>query len=205
MTQFCKGRFRATLYTAVISFALMTTLALAQTDRPSPTNRERGVTAGRVIDSRGAGGGHRASDLREQQTVRVQLLQAVEAAESREPGRAIEAGFESGRGGHYEIKVLGADGTIIMHFVDANSGQVTRTERQQMEGFFTRLKLTDMQNARTTLRQAIVIAEQRVGGRAAEAEVERDGDAVSYRVTVTNNDRLQEIKVSAAGQVTSLR
>ncbi|MBI0538437.1 hypothetical protein D9599_23000 [Roseomonas sp. KE2513] len=193
------------LYTAVSPFALMTTLALAQTDRPSPTNRERGVTAGRVIDSRGAGGGHRASDLREQQTVRVPLLEAVEAAESRESGRAIEAGFEIGGGGYYEIKVLGADGMIMRHFVDANSGQVTRTDRQQMEEFFTRLRLIDMQNARTTLRQAIVIAEQRVGGRAAEAEVERDGDTVSYRVTVTNNDRLQEIKVSADGQVTSLR
>lgn len=193
------------LYPAAGVLALMTTLALAQTDQPSPTNRERDVTTGRVIDSRGAGGGHRAGDLRGQQAARVQLSQAIEAAESQGQGFAIGAGFEIGEGGYYEIKVLAADGTLMRRLVDATSGQVTKTERHQIEGFFTRLRPADVRSARTTLRQAIIIAEQRVCGRAAEAAVERENDMVSYKITVTNNDRMQEVRVSADGQVTPLR
>lgn len=193
------------LFPTVGVLALMTTLALAQTDQPPPTNRERDVTTGRVIDSRGAGGGHRAGDLRGQQAAKVQLLQAIEAAESQGQGRAIGATFEIAQGGHYEVKVLDANGTLLRHLVSANSAQVMRTERLQVEGFFSRLRPVDVQNARTTLRQAIVIAEQRVGGRASEAEVEREGDTVSYKITVTNNERMQEIRVSADGQFTSLK
>lgn len=193
------------LYPTVGVLALMTTLALAQTDQPPPINRDRDVTTGRAIDSRGAGGGHRAGDLRGQQAAKVQLLQAIEAAESQGQGRAIGATFEIAQGGHYEVKVLDANGTLLRHLVNANSAQITRTERLQVEGFFSQIRPVDVQNARTTLRQAIVIAEQRVGGRAAEAEVEREGDTVSYKITVTNNERMQEIRVSADGRFTSLK
>ena len=183
--------------------ALTTASALAQTDRPAAPAREPAATAGTA--GRGGSGtghaGHHARDLRAQQAARITLAQAVEAAENRGQGRAVEAKFETRDGaGAYEIKVLGGDGKLVEHRVDGGSGQVTESEDHPVEGFFSRLRPADVQDARTTLRQAIAIAEQSAGGRAAEAEAERGGGAVRYRITVADGGRTREVGVDANGQ-----
>lgn len=182
--------------------ALATTSVLAQTNRPAPPAREPAATAG-TVGRGGSGTGHDARDLRTQQAARITLAQAVESAESRGKGRAVEAKFETrGGAGAYEIKVLGGDGKLVEHRVDGGSGQVTKSEGHPVEGFFSRLRPADVQDARTTLRQAIAIAEQGAGGRAAEAEAEREGGAVRYRITVANGDRTKEVRVDADGRIT---
>jgi len=180
---------------AVIIFALTTTLALAQTPQPSPSDRIPATTPG-VIGPRGAGGGHGAADRRAQQAAPISLVQAIASAEARGRGRAIYAGFEvDSKGGHYEVKVLEDDGTFIEHHVDPTSGQVMKSDTHPVEGFLIRIKPNDIQNLRTTLQQAIILAEHRAGGRAAEAEVERDGGKVFYRITIVNGEWAREIKV----------
>jgi uncharacterized membrane protein YkoI len=48
---------------------------------------------------------------------------------------------------------------------------------------FTRLKASDFQNAKVSLKDAIKLAEQKSpGSKAYEAEVEREGNAVEYEI-----------------------
>lgn len=182
---------------------LTTTPALAQTSPAAPSGRDAAAPTG-TNGARGSGSGHHARDYQAQQAARTSLVQAIEAAEGRSQGRAVEASFDARNGrGHYEVKVLGMDGKLVEHEVDAASGQVTKSESRPVEGFFTRLGPTEIRNARTTLQQAIALAEQKVGGKAAEAEVEREGDAVRYEVAVVGRDRTREVRVDADGQVSA--
>jgi uncharacterized membrane protein YkoI len=186
---------------ALGALAFATTLAVAQTNNLVPSGHEPSVSVGRNIGPRGSGGGHRAGDLQAQQAAKVGLLQAIDAAESGSQGHAVEAGFEIQGGGHYEVKILGKDGTFTEHHVDAITGQVIKIERRPIEEFLTRLKPADVQSARTTLRQALAIAEQQAGGQAAEVAVRHEGNTISYRVTVTSDDRMQEIWLDADGKI----
>lgn len=142
-------------------------------------------------------------DVRALEQAKVSLTQAIDIAARQGNGMAIDAEFEEEDGrGAYEVKVLG-DGTLVTYTLDAESGSVTDTENERIEQYFTRLKPADLQNARTTLGQAIGMAEQRVGGKALDAEVEREGDHVEYEVTVVRPDgSAQEIRINgASGQV----
>lgn len=175
---------------ALSALGLATTLALAQTGiQGSAPHGTRGHQA------------HDAQALKTQQAAKVSLLQAVETAEGKGPGRAVDAEFKIERGiAQYEIKVLGSDGKLLEHHVDATSGQIIKSESHPVEAFFTRLKPADVQSASTTLRQAITVAEQKASGRAVEAEVEREGNALRYDVTVATGDRTQKVRVGADGQ-----
>ena len=65
-----------------------------------------------------------------------------------------------------------------------------------------RLKPSDFQNAKVSLKDAITLAEKKAGGgKAYEAEVEREGNAVEYEISVALADRSQEIKVGPDGTV----
>ena len=66
--------------------------------------------------------------------------------------------------------------------------------------FFTRLKTANVQSARTTLRQAVVAAEQKTGGKGAEAEVKQEGSALHYEVTVVGGGRTQKVKIDEDGK-----
>ncbi len=86
-------------------------------------------------------------------------------------GRAISAEFERPDGNkpaHYEVKVVYTDGRLVEHDLDANTGQIIKSEN--------RLKPA----ARTSLRDAIALAEQRMGAgaRAIEADVDREGSSI---------------------------
>ena len=87
--------------------------------------------------------------------------------------------------------------------LDANSGQITGAEEERFERYFTRMKPEDLRNARTSLVEAVGIAEQRLGGKAIEAEAEREGDHVQYEVKVAKPDgSFQEVEINATtGQV----
>lgn len=189
---------------ALGALALTTALASAQTNAPPPARSSSGPTE---ASSQHGTRGHRAHDsqsLKALQAAKITLAQAIDAAEARTPGRAIEADFEvENNVGQYEIKMLGADGKLVEHHVDATSGQVTKSENHRIESFFTRLKPADVQNARTSLKQAIATAEQKAGGRATKAEIEREASSLRYKITVANGDRTQEVNVDVNGQIVS--
>lgn len=150
---------------------------------------------------------HRAQDselLLTQQAAKVPLAQAVEVAEGQGSGRAVRVSFKvDGRTRQYEVKVLAADGKLVGHYIDANSGQVLKSQGHPIEAYFTRLNPAEVQSARTTLRRAIVVAEEKVGGKASEAEVNGGSNAVRYEITVVADGRVRRIQVGEDGQVIS--
>ncbi|KOX53774.1 hypothetical protein ADL19_15370, partial [Streptomyces purpurogeneiscleroticus] len=85
--------------------------------------------------------------------------------------------------------------------IDANSGQVIKSDNHPIESYFIRLKPSDVQNAPASLKQAVATAEQKAGGKAAEAEVERAADSVQYKITVVTGSQSQEIRVGADGKI----
>ena len=137
-------------------------------------------------------------------TSRSPLTQALDTAESKGPGRAFEADFETGGGKpYYEVMVLGSDGKLTDHHIDANSGQVIKSDNHPIESYFVRLKPSDVQNASTSLKQAVATAEQKAGGRAAEAKAEPEASGVRYKITVVTGSQSQDITVGADGKIVS--
>jgi uncharacterized membrane protein YkoI len=129
------------------------------------------------------------------------LAQAIDTAEQQGQAKAVSAEFEEDDGGQWEIKVIRSDGSLVEHTIDGRTGQIRKSETQRLESIFSRLKPADFQNARTSLKQAIALAEQQGGGRAVEAEIERENNTVQYEITVVNGDRSTELKISADGQI----
>ena len=60
-----------------------------------------------------------------------------------------------------------------------------------------------MQNASTSLKQAVATAEQKAGGRAAEAKAEPEASGVRYKITVVTGSQSQDITVGADGKIVS--
>ncbi|AWN39673.1 PepSY domain-containing protein [Methylobacterium durans] len=180
------------LATAAGLLALTTSLAVAQA--PAATNPPANQAS---------------SDMKEFQIAKlakVSLADALTKAESQgDKGRAIDADFEKADGknpAHYSIKVVYPDGKLVEYGINADTGDVYKSENQPIERYFTRLKTADFQNAKTSLKDAIAIAERKAGGgKAYEAEVERDGNAVQYEISVALADRSQEVKVGPDGKV----
>ncbi|KOX59933.1 hypothetical protein ADL19_03795 [Streptomyces purpurogeneiscleroticus] len=182
-------------------FLLLTSLAAAQTSPPTQAPAPAAAPPGAAQPAHGTTG-HKEREHEGLQTAKVSLAQALDTAESKGPGRAIEADFESGNGKPYfEIKVLGSDGKLTDHHIDATTGQVTKSDNHPIESYFIRLKPSDVQNAPTTLKQAVATAEQKAGGKAAEAEVEREASSVQYKITVMTGSQSQEIRVGADGKI----
>lgn len=182
-------------------FLLLTSFAVAQT---SPSTQAPALAAAPSGAAQPAHGttGHKEREHEGLQTAKVSLAQTLDTAESKELGRAIEADFESRNGKPYfEIKVLGSDGKLTDYHIDATTGQVTKSDNHPIESYFIRLKPSDVQNAPTSLRQAVATAEQKAGGKAAEAEIERETSSVQYKITVMTGSQSQEIRIGADGKI----
>lgn len=137
------------------------------------------------------------------QNVKVPIAQAIEAAEKAGMGKATEADFDDDKGGRWEVKVLADGGNKLTEFyVDPNSGQVTGQEEQTFEKYFVMLKPENFQKAQVQLKDAIAAAEALAKGKATSAEVERDGEAVSYEIDVATTDGDKDVKVDAMGKAT---
>ncbi|TGD94730.1 PepSY domain-containing protein [Methylobacterium nonmethylotrophicum] len=190
-------RFLAT----VGALALTTGLALAQTTTPTAPTAPAPTAPAPTAPA--------AGDMKEFQAAKltkISLAQAITTAEQQGAGgRAIDADFEKADGKnptHWAIKVVYPDGKLVEHGINADTGALYKSENQPIERYFTRLKVSDFQNAKTSLKDALTIAEQRAGGgKAYEAEVEREGSAVAYEIKVALADKEQEVKVGPDGQV----
>ncbi|KQP93780.1 MULTISPECIES: PepSY domain-containing protein [unclassified Methylobacterium] len=180
-------------------FAMSAGLALAQTPATTPAT---GTAAGGTVAKTD-------KDLKEYQLAavsKVTLAQALTTAEKQgEKGRAIDADFEKADGknpNHYSIKVVYPDGKLVEYGINADDGALYKTENQPIERYFTRLKPADFQKATVSLKDALVIAEKKAGGgKAYEAEVEREGASVEYEIKVAHADREQTVKVGPDGKV----
>ncbi|AYO82198.1 PepSY domain-containing protein [Methylobacterium brachiatum] len=173
--------------TAAGLLALSTSLALAQTATQTDSNQKEWQVA---------------------KVAKVGLAQALTTAESQgdeKGGRAIDADFEkadSKNPAHYAVKVVYPSGKLVEYGINADTGALYKTENQPIERYFTRLKPADFQNAKTSLKDALAIAEQKAGGgKAYEAEVEKDGSTVQYEIKVAGADKDQKVKVGPDGKV----
>ena len=182
--------------------ALTASLAVAQTSPPSmPGSAPSSASTPGPADTPAGSNSLAPADQRRGQAAQITLAQAINTAEQQGQAKAISAEFEEDDGGQWEIKVIRSDGSLVEHTIDGKTGQIRRSENQRLESIFSRLKPADFQNARTSLKQAIALAEQQGGGRAVEAEIERENNTVQYEITVVNGDRSTELKISADGQI----
>ncbi|PZQ13011.1 MAG: hypothetical protein DI565_15185 [Ancylobacter novellus] len=135
------------------------------------------------------------------QNAKISIVQAIATAEQKGMGKATEADFDDDKGGRWEVKVLSDGGSkLTEYYVDATSGQITGEEEQTFEKYFTMLKPENFQKAQVQLKDAIGAAEALAKGKATSAEVERDGEAVSYEIDVATADGDKDVKVDAMGK-----
>ncbi|MER2264821.1 PepSY domain-containing protein [Methylobacterium oxalidis] len=186
---------------SLASLLFLTGVAAAQTSPATQVPPPGAASSGAAEPAHGTRG-HKRREHEGLQNVKVSLAQALDTAESKGPGRAIEADFgNEGGKPFYEVKLLDSDSKLTDHHIDANSGQVTKSDTHPIESYFVRLKPSDVQNAPMSLKQAVATAEQTVGGRAAEAEVEREASSVQYKIKVMTVGQSQEITVEADGTI----
>lgn len=150
-------------------------------------------------------------DLKEWQvakTAKITLPQAIGTAEMQgeeKGGRAIDADFEkadSKNPVHYAVKVVYPSGKLVEYGINADSGAVYKTENQPIERYFTFLTPKNFNEAKTSLKDALAIAERKAGGgKAYEADVSKDGKAVQYQIKVAGADTEQTVKIGPDGAV----
>ncbi|WP_342151253.1 PepSY domain-containing protein [Methylorubrum sp. SB2] len=187
------------LTTAAALVALSAGFASAQTNTTTTAPADKPAASGTATAA--------GKDMKEWQAAplaKTSLAQAISTAEGKEAGgRAIDADFELADGknpAHYSIKVVYPDGKLVEHGINADTGELYKSENQPIERYFTRLKVADFNNAKVSLKDALTIAEQKAGGgKAYEAEVEREGNAVEYEISVALPDGSKEIKVGPDG------
>jgi uncharacterized membrane protein YkoI len=141
---------------------------------------------------------------------KISLTQAIHMAERQGNGQAISAEYEfkNGDPAYYQVKVLRDDGQKLTEYqLDPNTGKVKEVKDEKFEKLFTRIKPTAIQNAPTSLTRAITTAETRSGGKAKEAEVNRNGDQLQYEVKVVKLDGGSEtLKINGSdGKVASAK
>ena len=127
------------------------------------------------------------------------LGQVIAAAEAKAGGKAVSAEFEYEDGAAlFEVKTVAGD--VVMEFeIDPATGKILKSEK---EGFISKMVNDDDDYAggaimKTSLAEAIGIAERSAGGKAMEAEFEaaEDGDAAEIEVEIVKPD-LSVLKVS---------
>ena len=85
----------------------------------------------------------------------------------------------------WEVKVLNSAG--LQEFkVDAITGQVIKIEEEHLRGrltnFVTGMNLKDLEAAKTTLAQAVAMAESQSKGKAVKVQVEHESGGVQFDV-----------------------
>ncbi|MCJ2015433.1 PepSY domain-containing protein [Methylobacterium sp. J-076] len=178
--------------------AFGTSVALAQSSAPTPAPAPS-ASAGDMKDMK---------EWQVAKTAKVTLPQAISTAETHgdeKGGRAIDADFEkadSKNPVHYAVKVVYPSGKLVEYGINAETGAVYKTENQPIERYFTFLTPKNFNEAKTSLKDALAIAEQKAGGgKAYEAEVSKDGKAVQYEIKVAGADKEQTVKVGPDGKV----
>ena len=131
----------------------------------------------------------------------VSLAQATQIAEKQEAGKTIGAEFDIEKDrAIWEVKVLGAAG-VKEYKIDASTGAVVKVEDEHIRGklinFVTGMNLTDLNNAKTPLAQAVADAEKKMGGKAVKVAVEHERGAVQYDIFVRTGDKTNKVKVEA--------
>jgi uncharacterized membrane protein YkoI len=154
---------------------------------------------------RGEHGDHKRGKVAAAQAAKVPLADAIAIAERASGGRVAKIEIDSEHGtSAYEIKAVSSAGRAKL-LVDTTTGTVLRNERKSASQQ-DREALTRLASSRTTLAQAVQVAERQGAGKAVAAGLEdekehRDGAKV-YEVDVAANGAVQRVWVDmSSGQV----
>jgi uncharacterized membrane protein YkoI len=133
---------------------------------------------------------------------KVSLPDAIRVAEQTAHGRAVSAVYELGSSSppYYEVKVLHEDGRKLTRYeLNPNTGKVNGTTDERPEQLFTHLRPSSIENAPISLSGAVETAEERAGGKATAASIERGADQVRYSIAIARLDgTTQDVKVNGS-------
>jgi uncharacterized membrane protein YkoI len=136
------------------------------------------------------GGRNADTETKEIEAVRtapVSLPQAIATAEKQSKGRAVSAAAEEADSGVlYEVTTF-AGGKIVEFQIDPQSGNVVKTEDEQVQGEDAD-EYAGAGELTTTLTVAIASAEQATGGKAIEAGLDDENGEALYEVELAAAD-----------------
>lgn len=144
--------------------------------------------------------GHEAEALSK---ATVSLVRAVETGEKAAHGKTIGVEFDIEHDRPiWEVKVLNASG-VSEYKVDANSAQIVKVEEEHMRGrlttFFTGITLSQLNEVKLPLSEAVSMAERQLGGgKAVKVQVEHEHGGIQYDVFVRGKDRTEHTKIEAS-------
>lgn len=141
---------------------------------------------------------------------KTSVVQAIAAAEQRTGGRAFEIDLEKEKNAYlYEIRTVSKD-KLTEVTVDPESGKVVKTDD---EGLIAKLfdwedrgAFDSLAASSTSLAEAIVVAEQNVGGTAIEADLDDDEENVpTFKIEVFKDNTVHKVLIdSTTGTVLAI-
>ena len=134
----------------------------------------------------------------------VSLTQATQIAEKQEPSKTISVEFDIEKNlPLWEVRVLGNEG-VKEYKIDASSGAVVKIEDEHIRGkltnFVTGMNLKDLNNAKTTLGQAVSTVETKLNGKAVKVQVEHEHGGIQYDIFVRAADKTEKMKIDAGNE-----
>lgn len=150
------------------------------------------------------------SDVQPFESAKLSLTQAIAESQKEMRGKTLDARFEVWQGRPaYLIRTYSAN-QIWESRIDANTGQALgqpTTVSQSELGPQAQRNITALNNAQTSLNQAIGDAEQQQGGKAIMARVKSSrGGSATYDVGLVKDGRLHTAMVDAStGQMKRMR
>jgi uncharacterized membrane protein YkoI len=138
---------------------------------------------------------------------KISLADAIAAAEKSSSGKALGASFEDFHGKPaFHIRTTHRNG-IWEGMVDAASGQVIgqgKTTPQNKIDREDQAEISAVEGGKTTLAAAVRTAEQKLSGKAMDAEVEERGGKVVYDVEILANGAVKKTSIDlSTGQAVS--
>lgn len=142
------------------------------------------------------------ADVKSFESAKLSLTQAIADAQKEMRGKTIDARYEVWQGRPaYLIRTYSAH-QVWQSRIDANTGEpighATPVVKHELGPHFQRT-VTALNNAQTTLEQAISDAEQQRGGRAIMASMKSgSGGVATYDVDLVKNGRLHTAMIDAS-------
>jgi uncharacterized membrane protein YkoI len=146
------------------------------------------------------------ADLKTFGQAKISLGGAIAAADKQSRnGKVIDVSFDRGNGKPvYKVKTY-QNNTVWEGVVDAQSGQVIGAGKTTQESLLDqedKAELAGLQQATTTLAQAVNTAEKRVAGKAISAGLEETNGKIVFEVMIVKNGSVQKIVIDPkTGQV----
>jgi uncharacterized membrane protein YkoI len=147
------------------------------------------------------------AELTDFQHAKITLAQAIAAAAKESAGEPTNAAFQTkgGKSG-YVVTVIAA-GKMQSIWVDGQSGKAEPMSKLSTADVNTqsldKIEAPSVKGAKTTLAEAIAMAEQHAGGRAIEAGLGKHDNMVGYDISLLRNGKRANVWVDpASGKLT---